>query len=181
MADTQHAARSRLRLRPPPVVALGFCLGPAAGLSALWALMLVFTILDPRRSASPTQVLEFTFFWVYLLIFGGAVCLVVELLVVTPLLIGFRRHGWRWLNGWTGALIGFALAFVPALVVVALLPGPPDQTVWGMPTVVAGRHTAAGWAWALVGCAMVGMVGLVAAGVFRLIAVEPAEPPGAAS
>src|ERR1700722_7202804 len=107
--------RSRLRLRPPAVIALGFCLGPAAGLTALWMLMLVFAMLDPGRGRRNDEGLRFLFFSPSLWIAGGIVCLVFELLFITPLLIGFHRHRWRWLNGWTGAAIGFALAFAPAL------------------------------------------------------------------
>ena len=44
---------------------------------------------------------------------------------------------------------------------------------------VAGHRTPAGWLWMLVGCATVGVVGLMAAGVFRLVAVE-VDPEGAA-
>jgi hypothetical protein len=164
--------RSRLRLRPAPVIALGFCLGPVAGLTVLWVLMLVYTILDPGRGNANDAALQFVIFYAYLLIVGGLVCLVFELLFVGPLLMGFHRDRWRWLNGWTGALIGFCLAFTPALLVVLLLPGPPDQTVWNMPTMVACHRTLAGWVWALVGCAAVGVVGLAAAAVFRVISVE---------
>jgi len=165
--------RSPLRLRRAPDIALAFVLGPAAGLTVLWVLMLLYAIFDPGRGLYRLELLTFAFAYAYMVFFGVIVCLVVELALITPLLAGFRRHHWRWLNGWTGALIGFALAFVPALLIGAL-GGPADQTVWGATAVAGGRRTAAGWAWLLVGAAAVGSVGLTAAGVFRLLAVRTA-------
>jgi hypothetical protein len=182
MSEASHPAvppRSRLRLRPAPYIVLGFTMGPAAGLTALWMLMLLYTILDPGRAQAGQAVGAFVFFYVFLLLFGGIVCLAFELVFVTPLLLAFRRRRWRWLNGGTAVLIGFSLAFAPALLIGVLLPGPPNQTVWRMPTMVDCHRTLAGWLWMLVGCATVGVVGLVAAGVFRLVAVE-VDPEGAA-
>ncbi|HEY1750993.1 MAG TPA: hypothetical protein VGG29_07000, partial [Caulobacteraceae bacterium] len=165
-------ARNPLKLRPPPFVALAYVLGPAAGLTVLWLLMLLDVIVEPGRGYSGMALLTFAFFYVYLVIIGVAVCVVFELVFITPLLVAFQRHRWRWLNGWTGAGIGFALGFLAALVVVVALPPLPNQTDWGMATLVNGHRTAAGWVLALAACAVVGVVGLVAAGVFRVIAVQ---------
>ena len=160
MSDASSATRSRLRLRRPAEIAWAFVLGPAAGLTVLWVLMLADAILDPAHGLAHVARLSLAFFFVYLLIFGGLVCLVVELVFVTPLLVGFHRYRWRWLNGWTGALIGFALAFIPPLALVALAPG---------------RGARPGWIETVLASAAVGVVGLVAAGVFRLLAVRRAD------
>jgi hypothetical protein len=150
---------SRLRLRRPAEIALAFVFGPAAGLTVLFMLMLVSIMVDPR-DLNPIPRLMLAFFYVYLLIFGGIVCLAVELVVITPLLIGFHRYRWRWLNGWTGALIGFALAFLPTLLLVELAPHTDRPDAWILGIVVS---------------VAVGIVGLVAAGVFRLLAVRRAS------
>jgi hypothetical protein len=163
--------QSPLRLRPTPYIALAFGLGPAAGLTVLWLLQWLAASLDPGRRESDMPVEALLLFYVYLLVFGGAVCLVFELLFVAPLLAGFSRYRWRWLNGWTGALIGFALGFLPALA-IALVAPIPDETLWGHPVRAAGQLTATGWLGALAGCSAVGMVGLTAAAVFRLLAVR---------
>ena len=160
--------RSPLQLRRPAEIAWAFVLGPTAGLTVLFVLVLASMIvggvplgvrLAPRMTLA--------FLYMYLLIFGGLVCLVVELVVVTPILMGFNRYRWRWLNGWTAALIGFALAFTPALLLLALLPF----------TAPAGAGL---WLVRFVAAAAVGIVGLVAAAVFRLLAVKRADAAGEA-
>ncbi len=153
--------RSRLQLRRPAEIAWAFVLGPTAGLTVLFLLLLLGGIVDPADAIRHVARLSLAFFYVYLLIFGGLVCLVVELVVITPLLMGFHRYRWVWLNGWTGALIGFALAFAPPLLLVMFAPGHP----------AAGP----GWPATIIACAAVGVVGLTAAGVFRLLAVRRAE------
>jgi hypothetical protein len=144
-------------LRRPAEIAWAFVLGPTAGLTVLFVLMLAVGVADPTNQLARIPRMSLAFFYIYLLIFGGLVCLVVELVVVTPLLVGFHRYRWRWLNGWTGAAIGFGLAFLPTLLIVAFAPA-------------RGGH--AGWIGPIIASAAVGMVGLTAAGVFRLLAVR---------
>lgn len=153
--------RSRLVLRRPADIAWAFVLGPTAGLTVLFVLMLISFMVVGAPGAVRIARMSLAFFYVYLLIFGGLVCLAFELVFITPLLIGHHRYRWRWLNGWTGALIGFALGFVPALLVLALAP----QAAFG--------HGV--WLARIVAAAAVGVVGAVAAGVFRLLAVRRAE------
>jgi hypothetical protein len=150
--------QNRLRLRRPADIAWGYVLGPAAGLTVLFVLMLALGVVDPAHRLAHVARLSLAFFYIYLLIFGGLVCLAVELVVITPLLIGFHRFRWRWLNGWTGALIGFALAFAATLLVVEFAP--------------RRGYAAGGWIGAMLACSAVGLVGAVAAGVFRLLAVR---------
>lgn len=159
--DAPTRPANPLRLRRPAEIAWAYVLGPTAGLTALFVLMLVAGVLDPSHAFARAARTSLAFFFIYLLIFGGLACLVVELVVITPLLIGFHRYRWRWLNGWTGALIGFALAFAPALLLAALAPthGPRP----GLLATIAAS-------------AAIGLVGLVAAGVFRLLAVRTASP-----
>jgi hypothetical protein len=163
-----HAAarQSPLRLRRPAEIAWAYVLGPTAGLTVLWLLMLIDSIVDPAHGLAHIARLSLAFFYIYLLIFGGLVCLAVELVVVTPLLVGFHRYRWRWLNGWTGALIGFALAFLPTVLLVVLAP-------------TRGGHRAS-WIATIAACAAVGAVGAVAAGVFRLLAVRRVDDAGGA-
>lgn len=153
--------RSPLQLRRPAEIAWAFVLGPTAGLTVLFILMLLEGVVDPAHALAHVARLSLAFFFIYLLIFGGFVCLLVELVVITPLLMGFHRYRWAWLNGWTGALIGFALAFAPTLLLVVLAPMPN------------AHH--AGWLATIAACAAVGVVGLTAAGVFRLLAVRREE------
>jgi len=165
MTDASNAApprRSQLRLRRPAEIAWAYVLGPAAGLTVLWVLMLADSIVDPAHGLAHIARLSLAFFYIYLLIFGGLVCLAVELVVVTPLLLAFNRYRWRWLNGWTGAMIGFALAFLPALLLVVFAPSPAARRPGGLAIALAS--------------AAVGVVGLVAAGVFRLLAVRIVAP-----
>jgi hypothetical protein len=153
--------RSRLVLRRPADIAWAFVLGPTAGLTVLFLLMLISFMIGGAPLAVRLARTSLAFFFVYLLIFGGIVCLVVELVFITPLLMGFHRYRWGWLNGWTGALIGFAFGFLPALLVLTLAP----QTASG-PRI---------WLARIIAAAAVGAVGAIAAGVFRLLAVRRAE------
>ena len=164
MTDASHApprAGNPLRLRRPAEIAWAYVLGTTAGLTALFVLMLLAGVLDPSHAFARAARMSLAFFFIYLLIFGGLVCLAVELVVVTPLLVGFHRYRWRWLNGWTGALIGFTLAFTPAFLLAALAPT---------------RGPRPGWVELVAASAAIGVVGLVAAGVFRLLAVRTAAP-----
>ena len=182
-APTRKVRReSQLRLRRPADIALAFVFGPAAGLTVLWLLILIDGIIEPRRGYNGIATLSLAIFYAFLLIVGGVICLFVELVFITPLLIGFHCYRWRWLNGWTLALIGFVLAFTPALLLVALSPPTPGNlTDWGMATLVNGHRTAAGWALTTAVCAVIGLVGVVAAGVFRLLAMRRVDGAEAAS
>jgi len=150
--------RSALRLRSVPRIALAFALGPWAGLTA----MTILEVLVPPSGGvgQENNVWEGLVIYIGLLGFGGAACLIVEFVIVTPLLLGFQRYRWRWLNGWTGAVIGFAIGFLPSLALAFL-----DATD-------ATPVTPAVWLQRLESAGLFGSVGLVAAIVFRLIAVQ---------
>ncbi|MFI4934668.1 MAG: hypothetical protein ACHP7N_08630 [Caulobacterales bacterium] len=134
--------------------------------------------------------------------FGLPICVAVELAVVTPLLVAFNRYRWRWLNTWSGAAVGFSLGALPWLLFITPQPTPSPDQIPGSSTVctrghcateswtqagfgpaplqdhppaiweVNGHWTLVGWAHVAHEAAMTGLVGLIAAIVFRSIAVR---------
>ena len=95
---------------------------------------------------------------------GVLVCLIAEFLFATPLLVGFSRYRWWWLNGWTACSIGFLIAFLP---VFGFDASPASGEV--VDGVVVGGG---GWISLLRGAAPWGLAGFVMALTFRLIAVR---------
>lgn len=147
-------AKEQLKLRSWGAVAAAYLIGPLFGLIAFW--LLFFGLSGP----SPLSI-EGQAGLLLVLLTGGWMSLVVEALVVTPLLLGFRKYSWRWLNGWTGALIGFVLAALPWPLIVLI--GNPD-----LDGVVMLAMADTAW--------RTGTVGLIAAIMFRLIAVRRETP-----
>jgi hypothetical protein len=145
-------AKSRLELRSISMIVLALLLGPIAGLSYLW---LVQIVLPGSAAADPSRGVAA---WLLYVVLGGAMCLAVEAIVVAPILIGFQRYRWGWLNGATGAAIGFGLGFA----------------LWFAASIVSGQDEAG---WAKLGAESInpGVVGLIAAIVFRVIAVRRAR------
>jgi hypothetical protein len=139
--------KSRLELRSVPMIGLAFVVGAVIGLSYLWV---VQVILPGSAAADPSRALAA---WIAYIGLGGGLCLVVEAVVITPILIGFQRYRWGWLNGWTAAAIGFAIGFAFWFLALALA-------------------TPASWAKLVAESLNPGVVGLIAAVVFRLIAVR---------
>jgi hypothetical protein len=141
--------KSRLELRSIPMIGLGFVIGPMVGLTCFWALEVVVpgvVLSDPSRALA---------YWIAYVGLGGAVCLAVEAVVIVPILLGFQRYRWGWLNGWTAAVIGAAVgAIFWTVALVLTTPAPPMKL--------------------LTEATDPGMVGLIAAVVFRLIAVRRA-------
>jgi hypothetical protein len=91
--------------------------------------------------------------WIVTVLFGTIICLAVELVLVTPLLIAFSRYRWSWLNGWSAAIVGF---------LIGALSGGLNST------------QSYGWAHVLGEAATGGMVGVIAAIIFRAVAVRTA-------
>jgi hypothetical protein len=114
-------------------------------------------------------------------IIGGAICLAVELVVVTPLLLAYRRYRWTWLNGWSGAALAFMVGAICSLgwAVFDANRSYAGYSEWG-PNDVAlflnGVRTEAGWgvwrAQLVPSAVAAGMVGAIAALVFRLVAIR---------
>jgi len=164
-----------LALRPLPFVAAAYVLAPPAGLATLWlAMTFPFRDLDAAMSILPD-----------VFNVGGAACLIIELVVVTPLLLGYRTRRWRWLNGWTGVALGAAIGVLAsaATAVEALrnLTGVYLSGAGGQVYVVNGVWTQAGWGlWLgqLVSFApKFALGGAVAALVLRLVAVRSMSRP----
>jgi hypothetical protein len=163
-----------LELRPLPYIAAAYVLGPLVGLTAVWLFWVIPSVAGP-----PFQWRQALVIWLSMNVIGGAICLAVELAAVTPLLIGFRRHRWRWLNGWTAVTMGFVGGAVFGLITGSLPPS-PNYSEWGqygVAYVVNGVRTAAGWRAVFAGSLMPAVVGAVAALVFRLIAVRAVSNP----
>jgi hypothetical protein len=194
-------SNSRLTLRSRPMIALAYVLGPFVGLNAWCAATTLPAIYKPDFNPEGAAT-----GWFIALLFGGLACLVIELVVVTPLLLAFNRHRWSWLNGWSAAAIGFLIGAVPWLVLMAPNPSlSPDQIPGSVTTCTHGHCTVESWVqaglgpapvldhpreiwevdghWTLAGwvhvghdVALMGMVGLIVAIVFRLVAVRTAQP-----
>lgn len=151
-------ARRRLVLRSGGAVASAYILAPIAGIVSFWLVGIVYDIWNDQ--VHPIREL-LGLPWLFLV--GGFICLIVEILVVTPLLLAFDHYRWTWLNGWTAAAIGFlvggALPF--ALEARSVLNGDPFAT----------------WLQAILTGGAFGLVGLVFAVVFRLVAVKTEEQP----
>jgi hypothetical protein len=179
VSATVEPRRSRLRLKSDPHIGVGLLFGPWAGLTVLW-LMLVVPLTFQSGPAWAAPLAAMVVLYGYMMFFGVVVCLAVEAVTVVPLLLGFRRYRWRWLNGWTAALIGFSTGFGLALLVGAMPPVADFSQTGRSVTVLHGHRTLAGWIEVLNSSLMIGVVGLVAAIVFRLIAVErePDDPAG---
>ena len=91
-------------LFPKPSISLegAYLLSPLIAIGSLWVQTVVYDFLHPNWSfMRDLLVLP----WLFM--FGGVICVAVEIFIVTPILLGFRRYRWRWLNGWSGSFAGF--------------------------------------------------------------------------
>ena len=144
--------KSRLELRSIPMIGLALVVGPMVGLTCFWAIEVVVpgvAISDPSRALA---------YWIAYVGLGGAVCLIIEAVVIVPILIGFQRYRWAWLNGWTAVAIGASVgAIFWTVALILTTPAPPMK-------LLAEAFDPA-------------MVGLIAAIVFRLIAVRRSPAP----
>jgi hypothetical protein len=154
--------RRELELRPWPYIVVGYVLAPFAGLTVIFLSWLA-RVPWIGWGEEPGM-------WLVVIAAGEVAGIVIELVLVTPLLIGFNRYRWRWLSGQAGVLFGAAVG-----IALALLLEPP--AVWiddnGGNRPIAILHYlavvvlpfGAAWAtWAL---------------VFRLTAMRVAPPPEA--
>lgn len=164
-------SRSALELRPWWVIGLAYIVAPVVALTALWLFVAMSAVLSPpAEDFDASSAMEL---WALLLVMGGGVCLAVEAVVITPILVGFSRFRWRWLNGWSALAIGFSLGALP-LLVAGLWPPDPSRryVVSGEMIVPSTERTWADLSGVLGGAAMMGGVGLVAAAIFCLMAVR---------
>ncbi len=150
--------KSRLQLRALPFIVLAYLVAPLVTVGALW--LVWYGPWAPPGMAGLGGGEAWTMLWPA----GVPVCLIAEIIFVTPLLVGFSRYRWRWLNGWTACGIGFLVAFLPVFAFDASPAG--GEVVDGV--VVGGG----GWISLLLGAAPWGLAGFTTALMFRLIAVR---------
>ena len=159
---------SKLELRSSRTVAIAYVV--AAGVAGLFFGLetLIQTRSDPAAMALNS---DYTFEDVLVsAILAAAVCLFIEISVITPLLLGFKKYNWSWLNGFTGSLLGFSLAGGPALLIGLMHNADGTSELIGY---YAGGHlTSMGWHHAISNALWIGPVGMVCAIVFRIVAVR---------
>lgn len=142
-------AGKNLIIKSRDAVAGAYIVAPLAGMTVLWTSI---TVLDLCRSGFDAIVRDLlVLIWIFPL--GTIVCGLAELVLVTPVLFGFSRYRWKWLNGWTAALLGFLAGSVPIMI-------------------FAGAN-----AEAAVNSLFTGLVGLTVAMVFRLMAITTETEP----
>lgn len=163
--------KNALELRPWWVIGLAYVVAPVVALTALWLVIVMPAVLSP--SAEDFDASSAMGLWVELLVRGGGVCLAVEAVIITPILIGFRRYRWRWLNSWSALAVGFALGALPFLVAGLWPPDPSRRYVVNGETIIPStQRTWADLSAVLGAAAMMGALGLIAAATFCLIAVR---------
>jgi hypothetical protein len=138
--------RKKLIIKSDGAVLGAYLVAPFAGAVILWSCL---TANDLWRYGSSALARDFLFL-LWILIYGTIACGIAELLFVIPFLFGFHRYRWKWLNGWTAALLGFLVgASIPFLHHVSVVDR-PDQVLVSV-------------------CC--GLVGVTIAMVFRLMAI----------
>ncbi|HEX4197540.1 MAG TPA: hypothetical protein VHZ26_08860 [Caulobacteraceae bacterium] len=167
---------SRLQLRGARMIAAAYLAAPLVAVSAAW-LVWYGPFAAPASSAWP---IGKGGAWQLMLLVGAPACLAVELVVATPLLLGFSRWRWAWLNGWSACALGFMLAFLPVFALDAAAPAAGD-VVDGVVLAAHGARTLAGWISLVNADLPWGLAGLATALVFRLVAVRTAAEPSTAA
>ena len=158
--------KSRLQLRALPMIVAAYLVAPLVAVSGLW-LVWYGPWAVPTGVAWPQGGQA----WALLFVGGVPVCLIAELVFATPLLVGFSRRRWWWLNGWTACGMGFLIAFLPVFAFDAAAPADGD-VVNGVVLAAHGVRTAPGWISLLQADAPWGLAGWLTALTFRLIAVR---------
>lgn len=158
---------SRLQLRGLPMIVAAYLAAPPVAVSLAW-LAWYGPFADPLNSAWP---IGKGGAWQLMMLVGVPICLVAELVIATPLLLGFSRWRWRWLNGWSACITGVLLAFLPVFAFDAVAPA-IGNVVGGVVFAAHGVRTLAGWTNMVRGDAPWGLAGLAVALVFRLLAVR---------
>jgi hypothetical protein len=158
--------KSRLQLRALPMIVAAYLVAPLVAVSGLW--LVWYGPFAARTSVAWPQGGQA---WTLLFLGGVPLCLVAELIVATPLLVGFSRRRWWWLNGWTACGLGALLAFLPVFAFDAAAPADGD-VVSGVVLAANGVRTGAGWISLLLADAPWALAGVTTALTFRLIAVR---------
>jgi hypothetical protein len=100
---------------------------------------------------------------------GTVLCLIVEALLVTPILLSFHRVRWHWSRRLDSIVVGFALAAVPTLLLF-LTPIEDGLSVAMGYNLANGQPTLRGALRAAQNAALIGLVGAACASVFQAIA-----------
>jgi hypothetical protein len=143
-----------LTLKDPNSVFKAYLVAPALGLAALWFFIVLFDFFG-----SAFNIVRDIIIIPWMVLLGGVPCALVELFVVTPILLGFSRYRWPWLNGWSAAAVGFLAGGAPCFALCA----------WGM---TSERPYLSSWGEAFEVSGVCGLVGLIAAVAFRVVAVQ---------
>ena len=105
--------RRYLVLGSPGNVALAYFVAPPAAMLTLWLCLVAGDIVTFQPNIGRAL-----FFLPWLLILGSAIGYILELLLVAPLVAGFRRFGWRWANWLSVAAIGFLIGVLPGFLLM---------------------------------------------------------------
>lgn len=98
------------------------------------------------------------------------ICMIVEVVIASPLLLLYRRYRWRFLNRWTATLLGIAIGAAPMLLVLSR---PfPDGTSEFLGYFSEGHLTPSGYWRLLKGAAWSGSIGGASAATLALFAVR---------
>jgi hypothetical protein len=163
--------KPRFVLRPQPWIAAGYVAAPVVVATLLWLRLVVPPL--PHGGLGRLTLQELASFWVQLLFYGGGFCLLVLLALTAPMLVRLSQGGATWLSGKVAVAIGFAVGFLPTFVVEALPPKPHTSAlISGQWVVVNGHRTWEGWKYIVWDALTVGLIGLAAALVFRLLVVK---------
>lgn len=166
------APTSKLVIRSRYRVALAYILGPLIGITAIYILTTIPDAYQPNVNFQAALMA-----WGLTLLFGGLLCLLVELLVIRPIIDFHQKTGGNWLNGCTGAALGFALGALPwfAFSTWELMSPNYDELAAGALVASHAVTTTQDWVDAATEALEFGSVGVVAAVVFRLVAVRKAD------
>jgi hypothetical protein len=162
---------SPFELRPWPYILGGYLAAPIVGTAVAWLYVVASAALRLSTGVPDSGLIRIGMDLIGLF-FGFA----IELIVVTPLLIGFHRWRWRWLNGWTGAGLGFLTISGP-IFAFAVLSGVPQRIAaqHGPHALSNGSQTVIAWISTIIASLALGPVGAASAWVLRLIIVRDAS------
>jgi hypothetical protein len=153
---------SHLQFRAFPIVALAYLIAPLSSLTIL-SLVTSFALTLQTHTSEPIMNI-FLGDWLGFVVTGILPCLFVELIVVTPVLVVFRRYQWEWFRGWVICAGGFLTG---VLFVFALCAWDASVTGWSSNLF---NYTF------LILTLGAGLVGLAKALVFRMVALRTAVP-----
>ena len=107
----------RLVLGPRSDVVKAFVLSPFPAIATVWLCGVIGSVVARDFRIGLALLLI-----PWMLLFGMVLSVILELIVVVPLVAGFRRYRWRWVNRGSVALIGFLTGALPVAGIVALSP-----------------------------------------------------------